>query len=56
MMVDIRRDAKQFKMDALKHNVAVGRQFPSFPTWVRVSVGTMAEMKKAMGVFGTLLA
>jgi histidinol-phosphate aminotransferase len=56
MMVDIRRDAKQFKLDALKHNVAVGRQFPSLPTWVRVSVGTMAEMKKALGVFGTLLA
>jgi histidinol-phosphate aminotransferase len=56
MMVDIRRDAKQFKQDALKHMVAVGRQFPALPTWVRVSVGTMAEMKKALGVFGTLLA
>jgi histidinol-phosphate aminotransferase len=56
LMVDIRRDAKQFKLDALKHNVAVGRQFPSLPTWVRVSVGTMAEMRKALGVFGTLLA
>jgi histidinol-phosphate aminotransferase len=56
MMVDIRRDSKQFKLEALKHNVAVGRQFPSHPTWVRVSVGTMPEMKKALGVFGTLLA
>ena len=55
MMVDIRRDAKQFKLDALKQNVAVGRQFPSLPTWVRVSVGTMPEMKKALGVFHTLL-
>ena len=56
MMVDIRRDAKQFKMEALKHDVAVGRQFPVLPTWVRVSVGTMPEMKKAVGVFSTLLA
>ena len=56
MMVDIRRDAKQFKLEALKHYVAVGRQFPSHPTWVRVSVGTMAEMKTAQGVFRTLLA
>jgi len=42
-------------MDALKHNVAVGRQFPVIPNWVRVSVGTMPEMKKAVGVFTTLL-
>ncbi len=55
MMADIRRDAKQFKTDALKHNVAVGRQFPVLPNWVRVSVGTMPEMKKALGVFNTLL-
>lgn len=56
MMVDIRRDAKQFKLDALKRNVAVGRQFPALPTWVRVSVGTMPEMQKAREVFRTLLA
>ncbi len=56
LMVDIRRDAKQFKLEALKHNVAVGRQFPSHPTWVRVSIGTMVEMKQALGVFRTLLA
>ena len=55
-MVDVRRDAKPFTLDVLKHNVAVGRQFPSLPTWVRVSVGTMAERKKALGVFRTLLA
>jgi histidinol-phosphate aminotransferase len=56
LMVDIKRDARQFKLDALKHKVAVGRQFPSFPTWVRVSVGTMAEMQKALGVFEAMLA
>ncbi len=56
LMVDIKRDARQFKLDALKHKVAVGRQFPSFPTWVRVSVGTMAEMQKALGVFKAMLA
>ncbi|HEU5217346.1 MAG TPA: aminotransferase class I/II-fold pyridoxal phosphate-dependent enzyme [Gemmatimonadales bacterium] len=55
LMVDIRRDAKQFKLDALKHNVAVGRQFASLPNWVRVSVGTMPEMRKALGVFDALL-
>lgn len=56
MMVDLRRDAKQFKLDAIKHNVAVGRQFSSLPTWVRVSVGTLPEMQKAVQVFRTMLA
>ena len=56
MMVDIRRDAKQFKLDAIKHKVAVGRQFLSLPTWVRVSVGTLPEMQKAVQVFRTMLA
>jgi histidinol-phosphate aminotransferase len=56
MMVDIRRDAKQFKLDCIKHNVAVGRQFLSLPTWTRVSVGTQPEMQKAVQVFKTVLA
>jgi len=56
MMVDIRRDAKQFKLDCLQQKVAVGRQFTSLPTWVRVSVGTPEEMAKAVRVFRTMLA
>jgi histidinol-phosphate aminotransferase len=56
MMVDVRRDAKQFKLECIKHNVAVGRQFPSLPTWVRVSVGTLPEMQKALQVFQGVLA
>jgi len=56
MMVDLRRDAKQFKLDAIKHKVAVGRQFTALPNWVRVSVGTMPEMQKALEVFRVMLA
>ncbi len=55
MMVDIRRDSKEFKMECIKHLVAVGRQFPTLPTHVRVSIGTMDEMKKATRVFKTTL-
>lgn len=55
MMVDLRRDARQFKLDCIAQHVAVGRQFPSHPTHVRVSVGTMAEMKKALPVFEKVL-
>jgi histidinol-phosphate aminotransferase len=55
-MVDVRRDAKDFKLDCVKHNVAVGRKFPNLPTYVRISVGTMPEMRKAVEVFKTVLA
>ena len=56
MMVDIRRDAKQFKLDAIKQKVAVGRQFTALPNWVRVSVGTLPEMQRAVRVFRAMLA
>ncbi len=55
LMVDIRRDAKQFKQESLKRKVAVGRQFPSHPTWARISFGTLPEMRKALPVFSEIL-
>jgi len=56
MMVDIRRDAKAFKAECIKHNVAIGRSFPAVPNYARVSIGTMAEMTKALPVFRSVLA
>jgi histidinol-phosphate aminotransferase len=56
MMIDVRRDAKAFKLECVKHNVAIGRGFPAVPTYARVSVGTMAEMQKAVAVFKTVLS
>jgi histidinol-phosphate aminotransferase len=56
MMVDIRRDAHAFKLECVKHKVAIGRSFPSLATYARVSVGTMPQMKKAVDVFRTVLA
>ncbi|MFI5243596.1 MAG: pyridoxal phosphate-dependent aminotransferase [Gemmatimonadales bacterium] len=56
MMVDIRRDAKAFKAECLKKGVAVGRAFPPLNTQVRLSFGTMPEMKKALEVFRSTLA
>jgi histidinol-phosphate aminotransferase len=55
LMVDIHRDAKAFKMECVKHNVAIGRSFPALPTHARVSIGTMPEMKKAVQVFRTVI-
>ena len=56
MMIDVRRDAKAFKAECVKHNVAIGRQFPALPNYARVSIGTMPEMQKALAVFRTVLA
>jgi histidinol-phosphate aminotransferase len=55
-MVDVRRDAKAFKAECIKHNVAIGRPFPAVPNYARVSIGTMAEMTKAIPVFRSVLA
>jgi histidinol-phosphate aminotransferase len=56
MMVDIKRDVKAFKAECIKKGVAVGRPFPPLNTYVRVGVGTMAEMQKAVEVFRATLA
>ena len=56
MMVDIKRDVKAFKAECIKKGVAVGRPFPPLNTYVRVGVGTMAEMQKAVEVFRSTLA
>jgi histidinol-phosphate aminotransferase len=55
MMVDIHRDAKAFKLECVKHKVAIGRPFPAVPTYARISIGTMPEMKKAVEVFREVL-
>jgi histidinol-phosphate aminotransferase len=56
MMVDVRRDAKAFKMACVKQHVAIGRPFPKLATYARVSVGTLPEMQKAVAVFRTVLS
>ncbi len=56
VFVDIRRDAKAFQEACRAEGVMVGRAFPPCDTWTRVSIGTMAEMERAAGVFRALLA
>lgn len=56
MMVDIRRNAAQFKSQAVRKGVAVGRGFAALPNHSRITFGTMPEMKKAVVVFRELLS
>jgi len=55
MMVDIRRDTRQFREACRQQGVAVGRPFPPLMNYTRISVGTMDEMRAATAVFARVL-
>lgn len=56
VFVDIRRDARAFQEACRGRGVMVGRPFPPFDTWTRVSIGTMDEVRRAADVFKQVLA
>jgi histidinol-phosphate aminotransferase len=57
MFVNIKRPAREFREACLKQGVLVARDFPPYEkTHCRISVGTMAEMQKAVKVFEQVLA
>lgn len=56
LFVDIRRPAREFREACQKHGVMIGREFPPLDkTHVRISLGTMEEMRRATQVFAKLL-
>ena len=56
VFVDIRREARTFQDACRARGVLVGRPFPPFDAWTRVSIGTMDEMRQAADVFRQVLA
>jgi histidinol-phosphate aminotransferase len=57
MFVNVKRSAREFRDACLKDGVLIGRDFPPYEkTHVRISVGTMAEMQKAVQVFDKVLS
>jgi histidinol-phosphate aminotransferase len=57
MFIDIKRPAREFRAACLKEGVLVGRDFPPYEkTHARISVGTLAEMQKAVKVFENVLS
>jgi histidinol-phosphate aminotransferase len=50
-MVDVGRPGRDFQASMLKENVAIGRTWSSMPNYVRVTVGTKAEMEKFQTAF-----
>lgn len=55
VLVDVRRDAREFRDACYRQGVAIGRPFPPLTNYSRISIGTMAEMQQAVGVFGRVL-
>jgi histidinol-phosphate aminotransferase len=54
--VDIGRPLEQFRDACEKQGILVGRPFPPFEkSHCRISIGTMDEMQRALGVFRSVL-
>lgn len=56
LMIDLRRDPQPIREACARNGVAVGRPFPPLTNWLRVSIGTRAEMERACEVFRRVLA
>lgn len=50
-MINVKRPGKQFYTDMAAQKVYIGRVWPVWPTWVRVSIGTKEEMSKFKDAF-----
>jgi len=55
-MVDVKRPGMQIVEAMRKEKVYIGRVWPSWPTYVRVTVGTQDEMKKFQAAFLKVMA
>jgi len=51
IMVDVKRPGNDFAMAMRKDKVYIGRVWPSWPTYVRITVGTQEEMNKFKASF-----
>ncbi len=50
-MIDVKRSGRDFYRDMAQQNVYIGRSWPIWPNWIRVSVGTPQEMAKFRDAF-----
>jgi len=51
VMADVRRDIRAFQQACRSRGVEIARPFPPLLTWARITVGTMDEMRHAVGQF-----
>ena len=50
VMVDVRRDVRPFIEAVRQKGVYIGRPFPPLTNWARITVGTQAEMDRALPI------
>jgi len=50
-MLDTKRDGKQVQAAMAKKNVYIGRVWPAWPTYVRITVGTQSDMQKFQAAY-----
>jgi histidinol-phosphate aminotransferase len=55
-MVDVKRPGRDFQADMATHGVNIGRTWPGFENWPRISVGTEAEMARFREAFTAVAA
>jgi histidinol-phosphate aminotransferase len=55
LFVDVKRPLAEFRDPCRERGVLVGRPFPPMTSHCRISIGTIDEMRKAVGVFGEVL-
>jgi histidinol-phosphate/aromatic aminotransferase/cobyric acid decarboxylase-like protein len=55
-MVDVKRPGREIITALQKEKVYIGRVWPSWPTYVRVTVGLPDEMKKFNAAFAKVMA
>jgi histidinol-phosphate aminotransferase len=51
VMIDVKRDVREFGKEMLRQGVAVGRPFPPLDTMLRVTIGTDENMRRFREVF-----
>jgi histidinol-phosphate aminotransferase len=51
-MINVKRSGRDFSTEMAQQNIYIGRSWPVWPNWVRVSVGTPEEMAKFRNAFG----
>lgn len=56
MMIDLRREVRPVLNALRARGVEVGRLFPALPNFMRVTVGTSAEMKQFVSAFKEVMA
>jgi histidinol-phosphate aminotransferase len=55
-LLDTRHPGKAVTAAIAQHKVYIGRSWPSWPTWVRLTVGTAAEMAVFRSAFTQVMA